>query len=295
MTKLYLIHPEFDFNKINKKSILLTKTNTNIVDAEYHTSLGDLSTNELLKIINKFDSIEFVNKGFENDFLLRKETEQFVHFLSTIKPVTGLMSDKPLSFTDHTEINLESSDPVLWVFGCSHSHGVGLTDEQDPYGRILANELSLELRLITKPGSSLHWSLRHLINSAIKKSDIVIWQLTSPLRLSYFNGKHVEEIALSQSKNRHLLEVYNDFQCYFMHFSLINIGVQHLKQTGAKVILTSVDASDYQLQSEYSKYNEYYFANGFGVDLGTDNMHFGPLSHKNLASSLLNRIQLKNV
>jgi len=295
MTKLYLIHPEFNFNKINKKSILLTETNTDIVDAEYHTSLGDLSPNELLKIINKFDSVEFVNKGFENDALLQKETEQFINFLRTIKPTTGLVSNEPLSFTDHPLVNLASSDPVLWVFGCSHSHGVGLTDKQDTYGRILANELSLELRLITKPGSSLHWSLRHLINAPIKKSDIVIWQLTSPLRLSYFNGKHVEEIALSQSKNRHLIEVYNNFQCYFMHFSLINIGVQCVKQTGAKFILTSVDATDYQLQLEYSKYNEYYFANGFGVDLGTDNMHFGPLSHKNLAFSLLNRIQSTDV
>lgn len=295
MTKLYLIHPKFDFHKVNKKSILLTNVNVKFDQPEYHTSLGDLSTKDILKIINKFDSVEFVNRGFENDILLQQETEHFVKFLKTLKPTTGIVTTKPLSFTDHPDINASSQDPLLWVFGCSHSHGVGLVDSQPTYGQILADNLALDLRLITKPGSSLHWSLRHLVNTPIKCSDIVVWQLASPLRVSSFNGKHVVEILLSQTDNRHLLEVYDDLHCYFMHFSLINIGVQYLLRTGARFILTSVDDTDSNFKSEYSKYKEYFFADGFNVDVGTDKLHFGPLSHKNLAFSLLDRIKSTNV
>lgn len=295
MTKLYLTHPNFNFNRINPRSILLDQTISKIEHNEYHTSLGDLSPTDILQRIDHFDSVEFIGAGFEQDLALKKETEQLVRFLQTKKLAAGLELPTAQSFTDHPELNTEYPDKTLWIFGCSHSHGVGLDSQQDSYGPILSTKMSMPLKLITKPGSSLHWSLRHLMNAPINSNDLVVWQLTSPLRLSYFNGKRVEEILLARSTHKHLLETYNDFQSYFMHLSLVNIGVKFLHRTGAKFILISVDIHDAGMQYEYSKYHEYFFPQGFNVDHGNDGLHFGPLSHKNLANALANRIQLLNV
>jgi len=290
MIELYLIHPDFNFNKIKRESILLTDSNTDVVNGVYHTSLGDMSPADIMLIIHKFNSVKMCKHGFEHDPILHKETEKFVNFVQSVKMIKHDVVDQPESFVDHPDTAVGSNNPLLWVFGCSHSHGVGLVENEETYGQIMATKLGRPLKLITKPGSSLHWSLRHLVNSQIKPEDIVVWQITSPLRLSMFNGKHVKEVLLARTNDPYLLEVYNAFQSYFMHLSLVNIGVQYLKKLKVKYILTSVDPHDGSMQHEYLKYPEYCFPSGFAVDRGTDGLHFGPLSHKNIALSLLNRI-----
>lgn len=290
MTKLYITHPEFNFNSINKNSKLLDDINVTLTNSEYHTSLGDLDINELLSIIHKFSSIEFVKNNFIDGEDITKDTLNFLSFVNTKLHVKNFPHNNILSFADHPDIKERLDTCTLWVYGCSHSHGTGLRNSSESYGSHLANYLKLPLKLITKPGSSTHWSLRQLVNSNLKQDDIVIWQITSPYRLSYFNEKHVQEIVLSNSNNRNLIETYTNEQCFFLQLSYLNIGVRYLRSIGVKFIVVSVDSRDMEFNFGYSQYPEFYCATDFAVDKGTDNLHFGPLSHKNLALSLLNRI-----
>ena len=198
-------------------------------------------------------------------------------------------------FVENKEIYTRPDAPVLWVFGCSHSYGTGLRDNERRYAELVAEGLGLPLKLIARPGGSMQWTLRHIVNAAIEPRDFVIWQIINPPRTSYFNGKHVEEICFSHTKNRHLLEVYNDEQIYFTHLSTINIGVRYLRAMQSQFMLISLDHNnEYQFRMEYSKYPEYYYCSDFAVDLGTDNLHYGPLSNKQLAITLLNHIQYTN-
>lgn len=294
MTKLYITHPTFNFNSVNKNSILLDNINTKLTSTEYHTTLADLTIHELLSIVHYFDSIEYIDNNFIKDEEITIDTLNFLSYVNTMH-VNNFLGDEVLSFAEHSDINSSYSKSTLWVYGCSHSHGTGLNHNSKPYGNHLAEGLNLPLKLITKPGSSTHWSLRQLINSNLKKDDIVVWQITSPYRLSFFNGKHVQEIVLANCNNRTLIETYTNEQCFFLQLSYVNIGVQYLRSIGVKFIVLCVDSRDMEFNYRYSKYPEFYCATNFAVDRGSDNLHFGPLSHKNLANTLLNRVQLLDV
>lgn len=295
MTKLYITHPNFNFNSVNKNSKLLSQVNINLTSPEYHTSLGDLTVHELLSIIHNFDSVEYVDNNFVDGEEITLDTLNFLSFINTQSHVKNFPdTNNVLSFAEHPDIKSSYNESTLWVYGCSHSHGTGLKYSSETYGSHLAKELNIPLKLITKPGSSTHWSLRQLVNSNLKKNDIVVWQIAIPYRLSFFD-KYVQEIVLANCNNRTLIETYTDEQCFFLQLSYVNIGVRYLRSIGVKFIVVAVDSRDMEFNYEYSKYPEFYCAANFAVDRGSDNLHFGPLSHKNLANTLLTRIQLRNV
>ena len=289
---LHLTHPQFNYSALNPESILLDRANTEISSAEYHTSLGDLTATEILSIINKFDSVNFVNNQFTPGDGIYEDTVALLTYINHNKDVTNFSNKECEVFVENKEIYTRPDEPVLWVFGCSHSYGTGLRDNEKRYAELVAEGMGLPLKLIARPGGSMQWTLRHIANAAIEPRDFVIWQIINPPRTSYFNGKHVEEICFSHTKNRHLLEVYTDEQIYFTHLSTINIGVRYLRACQSRFMLISLDHNnENEFRIEYSKYPEYYYCSDFAVDLGTDNLHYGPLSNKRLAITLLNHIQ----
>lgn len=277
---------------VNGRSVLLDKIPGYLPNDEYHTSVADMSPKDILTIAKKFDSINFISDNFTIDDSLYKETIILLTYLQHHLPVANFTADSSTTFVDF-DVSTRSNDPTLWIFGCSHSHGCGLPDNALPYGKIISNELDMPLNLITKPGSSTRWSLRHLINASIRATDLVVWQITTPDRIS-LPGTPPIEVMLSHSTDRTLLTTYTDEQIYFDHLSLINYGVQYLRAKGIKFLLTSIEQDSslfYEYKKEYVKYKEYCYSPGFNVDLSTDNIHFGEISHKNLAFSLLNHVQ----
>lgn len=289
---LHITHPQFDYSTLNPESILLDRVDTEISDTEYHTSLGDLSVTEILSIVNKFDSVNFVSNQFTPGDDIYEDTVTLLTYINHKKDVTNFSNKECQAFIENKEIYTRPDEPVLWVFGCSHSYGTGLKPNEKRYAELVAEGMGRPLKLIARPGGSMQWTLRHIANAAIEPRDFVIWQIINPPRTSYFNGKHVEEICFSHTKNRHLLEVYTDEQIYFTHLSTINIGVRYLRACQSRFMLISLDhINDYQFSVEYTKYPEYRRCSNFAVDLGTDNLHRGPLSNKRLAITLLNHIQ----
>jgi len=289
---LFLTESTFDFSTIQPTSTLLTKPVTELEPGLYHTSLGDMTVDQIIKISEHFDDIKFEPSGFDINSTVYQESLSLYQYLNK----HNIIDHEPITFTDHPDISHRTDQPTLWVFGCSHSHGVGLRPNEEPYGKHLAQALNLPLKLITKPGSSLSWSYRHLFNSMIEPRDIVVWQLTTPNRLSRFNGTHVEEILLNNTKDRKLLDSITDQQLYFLQLSQLNTGVQYLKTLGCTFALTSIVdfGASYDHVAEYVKYQEYCSHYGLHLDMGTDGQHAGPLSHKAIAQRLLNHIQLLN-
>ena len=290
---LFITESTFDFSTIEPSSVLLTTPINDLVPGVYHTSLGDMTVDEIIKVSKLFDEIKIEPRGFDESSLVYQESLSVYRYLDQNKQTNNDL----VTFTDHSDIATRSNEPILWVFGCSHSHGVGLKSNEDPYGKHLAQFLNLPLKLITKPGSSLAWSYRHLFNSVIEPRDVVVWQLTTPGRLSRFNGKHVEEIVLNSTNDRKLLDSVTDQQLYFVQISMLNTGIKYLRKLGCKFVFTSLTdfGSSYDHVAEYVKYPEYCSHYGLHLDYGADGVHAGPLSHKAIAQRLLNHIQLLDV
>ena len=288
--RLHIIHPEFDINQIINKSILLDSVKTDLSNSEYHTSLGDISTKELITLLPNFDVINFVDKFFDTTSDLYSETVIFLTYISHFKKISNFNISSKTTFTEFDLIT-RPKQPTLWVYGCSHSHGVGLDRHEERYANIVSQKLNIPLKLISKPGSSTEWSLRHIINSNFYQDDIVIWQLTTPGRVSMHNA----EIMLANTRNLNFLELYSEEEIFFKQINFLNYGISFLKSKNIKFVLTSIENKTslfYNYKKEYVKHPEYCYSPDFNVDLGNDKLHYGPMSNLNLANSLVNHIQL---
>jgi hypothetical protein len=290
---LYLTESTFDFSQVDSDSKLINRYQENLPSGTYHTSLGDLQVDQIIRLSSQFNIIKFEMQGFDLGSTVYKESLALFQYLNKQDTTHTLDIQQ---FTTHPDINTRLDQPMLWVFGCSHSHGTGLLPKELTYGHWLSQYLKLPLKLITKPGSSLAWSYRHLFNSCVQKQDTVVWQLTTPGRLSRFNGRHVEEIVLNYSLDRKLIDSITDEQLYFAHLSLLNTGVKFLQSIGCKFVITSISefGANYEYVSEYVKYSEYCSNYGLHLDNGTDDVHAGPLSHKAIAQRILNHVQSSN-
>jgi len=294
---LYITESTFDFSQVDSSSTLVNSYKENLSPGVYHTSLGDLQVDQIIRLSSQFDIIKFESRGFDVDSTIYKESLTLFQYLCR-RDTTFQPNIRPniQRFTTHPDIDNRLDQPMLWIFGCSYSHGTGLRSNELNYGQWLSQYLNLPLKLITKPGSSLAWSYRHLLNSCIQKHDTVIWQLTTPGRLSQFNGKHVEEIVLNSSLDRKLIDSITDEQLYFNQLSLLNTGTKFLQAIGCKFVITSISdfGAIYDYVSEYVKYPEYCSNYGLHLDNGTDGVHPGPLSHKAIAQRILNHVQSSN-
>lgn len=296
---LHISNSNFDVNTVYPNSKLISKLVDNVnqllSESEYHTSLGDLSTSEIIYLSKDFDIINFVQDEFDKNSEIFHYTIVLLAYLSHFKEVTNFTTSVPEKFLE-LDVHTRGSDPTLWVFGCSHSCGTGLLPGQQHFASHLSQSLKMPLKLMAKGSTSTQWSLRHLINANIQPNDIVIWQITTPVRFSWMTDR-LQEIILHQCKDRQLVDVWQDQQTNFYHFSLLNHGVQYLRAKKIKFAVTSllVNADQYvDFIKEYVKYPEYCYAPILGLDMASDNMHYGPLTHKALAQHLEYHLQCTN-
>ena len=296
MTKiLHLFNPVVDFGVLNNKSTLITNVNTQIVADQYHTSLGELSAGEIISISKHFDVINFVSDQFDIDSDLYRETAVLLQFLEHQYCVTNFHSKKPVALANASQnLHRHNTNPLLWVFGCSHSAGVGLLPDQKSFGLVMSRALGVPAKIIAQGGSSTHWSFRHLFSADIQEQDTVIWQLTVPERLTRFCNSVSTEVQLRNSTE--LLKVHDDDNVFFNQVSMLHAGTKYLQSKKCKFVITSILAGSNQHRfrylREYLTYPEYCYSPDYIIDQGTDGVHVGPLSHQRLANILLDHVQL---
>jgi hypothetical protein len=283
---LHIFEPTLDFSVINSDSKLIDQWPCDLSGSEYHTSLGDLSAEQILTVANLFDTINFVPDKFDRQSNVYKQTVLLLQSLSHKKSISNFTMLPPKTFLS---LNVSES-AEMWVFGCSYSYGVGLKENNQCYSRILSEQLSLRLQSIARPGSSISWSLRHLLQANIKPTDVVVWQITTPERYTLgIDYNNVTEAVLKNNNNRSAVDFYSDPQLFYNHINCLNIGLRHLRTLGVKFAITSLDSSselNHQCLLEYTKHPEYCYMPDILVDLGSDNIHYGPETHKRVAEKL---------
>jgi hypothetical protein len=279
----------------DKNSILLTDANFNHylnTPEQFHTSLGDITVRNLLKIAERRCKFIFINDGFDNNLLLFEKTKIFLNSIYDTHNVIGYVRPGPMTFSEPSVPVL--AEPGIWVFGCSLSAGVGV-EANEVYSAKLGQSVGLPVTTVAKIGSSTQWSLRQLLNANLQAQDIVIWQLTTIERFTVKQpGAWPKEVML-KDQPREIVVSTTDEQLWFDQISLVEYGVKYLRTAGIKFYMVSLDSKSPVLDrclEQYTRYPEYCYVPDWQVDLGTDGLHPGPESHHLLYQFLKKKIML---
>jgi hypothetical protein len=295
MKNLVISSPFYD---PGTRSTLVTEENwKDIVNAHgaFHTSLGDITSTSLLYFCDTVDEIEFKNFEFESIPDTRDKTYIILNSLSHKFDIKGYSQQLPDTYLTH-DMTRPDADRVIWVFGCSFSHGYKLNPDQT-YSYHLYTQLKFPTILVTQPGSSLKWSLRHLMHANLRPSDLVVWQITTFFRDSVKDHAEANPVEIIyDNKNLYKAKLLSFEQMIFNHLSLLDHGVQYLRAKNQKFYLISFDPKEFpeyrnRLLMEYTKYPEYCYAPDYTVDCAQDNKHPGPRSHEIMSDFLLRKIQ----
>lgn len=293
---LRLVEPTYNYNLVNKSSILLTsRQQINDSVNEYHTSLGDMDAGVILDAVSQFDVVELVADHYDQSSALFVETLILLNYLSHRMPVVGMAKQNPVDFLSDIDLSRNNNHSMLWVFGCSHTFGVGLEHSHQRYADLVAAQLNMPVKVVAKPGSSVDWSFRHLVNCEISNKDTVVWQITTLPRFTKkttFDNSFTE-VSLKQAHKADVL-FWTDEQLFYKHLSTVNAGIKHLRSIGCKISMISLNEFsdlDYRCIMEYSKYPEYCFMPDSICDYGNDHIHFGPATHQNIATGLVKHME----
>ena len=187
----------------------------------------------------------------------------------------------------------KSNDPQLWIVGCSFSHGVGV-DANKRYGHILGKKLNLSVSYLTNGGTSICWAADQLLRSDIQKGDIVVWGLTNEYRFARWSDiaeelihftsvsypEQIIKTTFSKSTINKLLVDKNNFSSAIQAVNQVNNFCKKIKAKLLIIGLMQTDALTMHL-NKLTTYFPYYNVNSLDViDVGSDNMHPGPLQHQ---------------
>jgi hypothetical protein len=266
----------------NYKNFLLTKYNKDIT---VYTSFSDLpkitSTNAVFfEVLKKADVIFYcppLKWSDHSDVFVwennRTITEYFLYHINLVKNnVQGLdlKSYQNSGYLVKTE-SRKTVDKQLWIAGCSIAHGIGV-DNNKKFGALISDKLDLEVSHLTEAGSSIEWAADQILRSDIRKHDIVIWGLTQEVRAPMaVNGKVRRETDPGILLNETSL---------YRAVTGVHQVVNFCKKISARLLLLPIICSE-QLQLQIHSLNEYHqllYYTQF-LDLGTDNIHPGPLQH----------------
>lgn len=275
-------------------SILLTNSNVEQylnTPGQYHTSLGDITVRNLLKIADRRCNFIFINDGFDNNLLLLEKTKIFLNSIYDTHNVIGYVRPGPMTFAEQSVPT--PTEPNIWVFGCSLSAGVGV-DKNELYSTQLGQSVGLPVTTVAKIGSSTRWSLRQLLNADLQAGDIVIWQLTTIERFTVKILNTWPKEVMLKDQSREIILSTTDEQLWFDQISLVEYGVKYLRSIGIKFYMVSLDSKSPVLDrclEQYTRYPEYCYVPDWQVDIGTDGLHPGPNSHHLLYQSLKKKLR----
>jgi len=184
-------------------------------------------------------------------------------------------------------------DQILWIAGCSVSHGVGVNNDQR-FGALLSQTLDRSVVWLTRSGSSIEFAADQILRSDIKADDIVIWGLTSEYRFCRWNSDkkkldHHNPHSLETSDNRSMgtdLE-----QRLYISLRSVHSVINFCHKLSAKLIMLPILCTETLRLALHDcpVYHEPQYRPSW-LDLGTDGIHPGPRQHQYWAEFLLEKL-----
>lgn len=281
-----------------KKLIKQSKTN----DIVAHASFGDLgktskTESPFYTLLLAANSIEYHPPERWSDHSdtyqlhsMQRITEYYLYDINLLKKnVTGLTLDHWTKNIKYLQLVDTRTTPGenLWISGASADHGVGIAPNQR-YGQLLADSLELPVNFLTHPeshGTSIEWAADQILRSDMRKSDILVWGLTSEYRATEWNSaknsiKNINPYDFEASEQGSLAIISEENRLYKALIA-INQVENFCNKIGVQLILFPLLASE-SLRLHLSDkrcYIENPYQIGF-IDYGSDGMHPGPQQHQ---------------
>jgi hypothetical protein len=296
---------------LDQSAQLITSKNfQNLQPGTYYTSLGDLSDlAEFAEVLRQASEIIYCPPKIWSDEIssqsdMKKWTEDYIKAFSYTKKVIGFSTTEcdEVALMTYLVDQRKTQYRQIWIAGCSISHGVGVKSDQK-YGHLISQKLDLNASFLTRSGSSILWAADQLLRSDIQKGDIIFWGITSPGRLTYWDGSNEKIVSCGiHSWNEHK-SYLNSFiqQKFFVSEIVIYQSISAIMQVinfcekiGIQLILATllpgmekyikIVPNFLSLTGLYGRNRDYQ-----QIDIGEDGYHPGPKSHQHYADQMLKK------
>lgn len=281
---------------------LLTEDTCNDINpGVYYISLGDFSNDkEFVSALRKADWLIYSPPVVWDNADMQYWTEYHLLRLKNITQVTGLDVGIPVDKNVMLELadNRKTEDRQLWSVGCSVTHGQGVTTTQR-YGQLIADYMQLPASFLTCSGSSITWAADQILRSDIRKNDIVIWGLPNWGRIPYYDSttkivKHVTPWYYDQYPNFITVispDRLSDHDLLYQSITSIYQVINFCNKIEAKLIIAGL-LIDNDFISYTTNIPNYIHLFDTFIDVGNDNKHPGPLTHKWYSEEIINGFKL---
>ena len=295
---LYIGDVNTDNTKLPNNPILVTKDDINKPFPEYaFTTLVDVgSVENLYHLMDKATEVIFITPEAWSD---GKTVDSIYSIAWTMQQLRDIHNKKITNNNPLIDIR-KSEKKHLFVAGCSVSHGVGLDNEQQRYAKLLSHHYNLPLVSLTKARSSLEWASDQILRSDIRKGDLVIWGLTTNERYMHFmdDSKELTHFLASSITQYEELFIKLLFQDNLLEKNILRIERVHnfCKKAKANLIILNcisnlfISSRISHLDSFLFLHNKDDYDNHSFLDLGLDNRHPGPLTHKFYADKIIEKV-----
>jgi hypothetical protein len=302
-----------DAFKLDANAKIITQENCkNIIDGVYFTSLGDFDNlQDFIATLDQAQHLIYCPPPIWSDEneslpLMQFWTEYYLLYFLNKKQVSNrdalpLMPEEKqimLALADTRKTNTKQ----LWIAGCSVSHGVGV-DQDQRYGQLLSQQLDLPVSFLTRSASSISWAADQILRSNICADDIVVWGLTSFCRFPYYDNKCIEHVCsryyeLHPEFNQVIdIQRLDDDNMIYHNLSRIQAVINFCEKIQARLFLFGLGIDFYTLKwtADLVNFAQFYGSFGFNkglyLDLGTDNSHPGPATHRWYCDQMLKVIK----
>jgi hypothetical protein len=285
----------------------------NLTAGVYYTSIGDLGdVKNLGTVLRSAYKIVYSPPDVWSDTrqgksVMKKLTEDYLKIFSLRIPVENFSIPTPANKQNILALQdfRKTDKHQLWIAGCSFAHGVGVTLDQR-YGQLLADELNLDASFLTLRASSIAWSADQILRSDIRENDLVVWGLTSPYRAPYFINGNLDYVRPGQfgpnpsinPEDRGVDYLTSEDLQYRLVTDIFQVN-NFCKKINAKLLIVSMlDEIMVEYINDFPNLLMLYHLWGRGemkdrlYDVGDDNRHPGPLTHRFYADEILKKLKL---
>lgn len=278
-----------------------------------YTGLEEFHDKEcFVKLLDSVEEIEYIpcqnhdieNRHYIESCLLLRNKKLILYKKPEIRNlVENLYNNKIIKKKLNYYLNLvddrKTTNSQLWIAGCSATYGVGVKKNQR-YGHLLAKKLNKSASFLAWPGTSIPWAADQILRSDIKKNDIVVWGLTNNNRYTYCINDEIHHVNAWSFKNNVNLhqhvhgKLLADAENLTYHNITSIYQVRNLcDKVGAKLLLfglfTQFDISDFLHNIE-----NFFQVPTLKIDIGSDNVHPGPKSHKIYTDMIYEQLSVRN-
>lgn len=297
--------------ELDSTATLITQDNcTNIGAGTYYISLGDFKhLNKFIDTLAQAGTLIYQppSKWSDVDDLgfsyMQEWTEFYLMFYQNRAEVLEINTLTPPDAVRMLDLadSRRGNDPQLWSVGCSITHGIGVEPEQR-YGQLIADAINMPVSFLSATGSSIEWAADQILRSDIRANDIVVWGVTSYNRFPYYHTElsHVNTSYYQlHPKFNSVIDLDRLDEPNMQYRALTRIAevVNFCEKIGAKIVIAGVlvDASFIRYVYKFPNYIQLLGNTGQNksemfIDLGTDNDHPGPATHKYYAEHIINKI-----